>query len=186
MNRGIEHFFWVHPCSSVIITGGGSYGSLVGLYLESCIFSVLSLRVNVAFSVNGYGWTYSMSSRSWKMLPLICTNIFVCISIPRPALCETGKNIFAFITDIVYVRIWDKNGVSGVNIVQKLKKTLRFARNSVFQGPLLLKSFKQPFSNHRKICDCLHKSISSSSSVINYVWWVGMLMFAVNLFIMVR
>lgn len=39
------------------------------------------------------------------MLPLIYTNIFLCISIPRPALYETGKNIFAFITDIVYVRI---------------------------------------------------------------------------------
>lgn len=47
------------------------------------------------------------------MVPLIYTGIFVCISIPRPALYETDKNIFAFITDIVYVRIWDKSGVGG-------------------------------------------------------------------------
>ena len=39
------------------------------------------------------------------MLPLLYTSICACISIPRSALCETGKNIFAFITDIVYVRI---------------------------------------------------------------------------------
>lgn len=46
----------MYPCSSVIKTGGDSYGSLVVVwFLESCVFSVLSVRVNVAFSVNGDG-----------------------------------------------------------------------------------------------------------------------------------
>lgn len=76
------------------------------------------------------------------MLPLVNISICVCISVPRPALQEPSKNIFAFVTDFIYVRTWDKNGLTGVNIMQKLEETLRSARNNVYQGPLLLKIFK--------------------------------------------
>lgn len=49
---------------------------------------------------------------------------YLCISISRPTVHETDKNIFAFITDIVYIRIWDKNCVIRANIVQKLKENM--------------------------------------------------------------
>lgn len=50
----------------------------------------------------------------------------------------------------------------------------------------LTKSVKEPFSNlqkKKKIYDCLHESVSNSSSAINVYSQVGALGFILNLFI---
>lgn len=73
--------------------------------------------INVAFYVSGDAWRYLIDAS-------ITLHQYLCISISRPTLHETEKNIFTFITDIVYIRIWDKNGVIRVNNVQKLKQNM--------------------------------------------------------------
>lgn len=67
-------------------------------------------------------WVEMVEDISWDAS--ITVHQYLCIFISRPTLYETDKNIFAFIMDIVYIRIWDKNGVIRVNNVQKLKENM--------------------------------------------------------------